>query len=231
MPKKLLFISFLLVSTSVIFFLILINEKQVCGQSNTNSCCSCVGNTSQNSNVNSERLLNLKKNGNFNEKVPNKPSNFDYSDTRMVKKQKAISLPKSTSKALPLLKTILEQTAEYDGNNMEFAKYFIIGIGSINYYFREDNESIRNVRIEKQDSNNPEICGRYAMVDLIPIDDELKQIGGGQSDIWRDFNGKWKLLLSDTVLVNREIYPLIMSQEEMNCFGAIVKPFSTIGKP
>lgn len=229
MPKKLLFVSILLVSTGVIFFSILFSEKSVCGQSNSNSCCPCfpsgVKESNINRNTNTEKLLNR----NTGEKMSDasnykaNTANFYNPNTKIVDKKKTLSLPKVNPRIAPLLKKILEQTAEYHGNYMEYARYSGIKIGATNYYFREDNESIKSIRTEKNDSNEPEICGRYVMVESIPVDDDLTVIANGDTNLWRNFNGKWKAVLDVGDWTYREIYPLIMTKPEMQCFGYRIK--------
>jgi hypothetical protein len=124
------------------------------------------------------------------------------------------------SKTAPLLKAIL---AEHTNNYMEFAEYFGISIGTKNYYFREDNESIKNIGSKETDTKMPEICGRYVMVYSFPIDSNLSEIANGGTDLWRNFNGKWKSVMDVGDWTNPNIYPLIMTKAEMECFGELIK--------
>ncbi len=234
MPKKLLFVSLLLFSTGVIFFLISFTKKEVCGQSNTESpCCPCLpaanSNTNTviafNPNTNRERLLNRQVDNSGNSALVSDTNTKTNSnpDSCCKYQKKTISLPKVNSSVAPLLKIILEQRAEHNTNYMEYAEYFGIRIGSIIYYFREDNESVRNLGTKKDESNEPEICGRYSMVESFPTDNNLQVTANGGINLWRNFGGRWKAVMDVGDWTYPEIYPLIMTKAEMTCLRRITE--------
>ena len=228
MTRKLLLVSVLLFSAGAIFFLTLFSEIEVFGQTNTESpCCTCASSTgnltipdgSYSYDTNRERLSNRQIDNSGNSMLVIANTNTSNQNSCCQYQKKTISLPEVNFRIAPFLKAVLEH--QDSGNYMEFAEYFGINIGTKNYYFREDNESIKNIGSKEADTKKPEICGRYVLVYSFLINKDLNITADGAAVIWRNFGGKWKPVMDVGDWTYQEIYPLIMTKAEMNCLKAI----------